>query len=103
MLLSNEKFQEYLQIKYEHDFDLVVPDRDLQELFKPLSGYINTDIYVKLLSFIDMWDFDNFQRFLFVCIRNFYDEQYAHTDIENIKEHVLLQIFCLVCLQYYFL
>jgi hypothetical protein len=103
MLLSSEKFLNYLQIKYKHDFDAVIPDRDLEDLFTQLSQYVNTEVYVKLLSFIDMIEFENFQRYLFVSVRKHYDETYDSTDIENIKCDVLLQVLCLACIQYYFL
>lgn len=103
MILPSEKFQHYLQLKYKENFDAVVPDSDMEDLFVALSEYVNTDIYVKLLSFIDMIEFENFQRFLFVSIRNHYDQTYATQDIESIKNDVLLQVFCLVSIQYYFL
>ena len=103
MLLSSEKFMDYLQIKYKQNFDAVIPDKDLEDLFAKLSQYVNTEVYVKLLSFIDMNEFENFQRFLFTNIRKYYDESYDSTDIENIKADILLQVFCLACLQYYFL
>lgn len=103
VLLSSEKFQNYLQIKYKQDFNAVVPEKDLEDLFASLSDYVNITIYIKLLSYIDMIEFENFQRFLFVCIRNHYDEEYSSYDIENIKEDIVLQVLCLICLQYYFL
>ena len=103
MLLSSENFRRCLQTKFEQDFDHVTIDPDMQELLGKIASHIDVDVYVKLLSLIDLWDFENFQRYLFVSIRMYYDNDYRVTDIENIKDHKLLQIFCIVCLQHYFL
>jgi len=103
MILSCQQFQEHLEKKYKYDFDLIPIDDDLQDLFQDISSYLKTDIYVKLLSFIDMLDFDNFQRFFFISMRKFYVDDYNNLDIENIKDDIVLQLLCLICLQYYFL
>jgi hypothetical protein len=103
MLLSNEKFREYLFVRFDDDFESVVPDKDVCDLFADVSKYIDTDIYTKLLSFVDLYDYNNFQRFFFVSIRNHFDKDYVSCSLENIKTDPSLQVICLVCLQYYFL
>jgi hypothetical protein len=102
MILPSINFKEHLEKKYKQDFDLIPIDSDLQLLFDNIKNYVNIDIYVKLLSFIDMWDYDNFQRFFSIALRKFYDEEIECNDIEKITDNTLLQILCIICLQYYF-
>jgi hypothetical protein len=103
MLLSNEKFKLCLETKYGQDFDQVEPEKEIIDMFHKIAKHIDVDIYIRLLSYIDLWDYENFQRFFYVSIRNHYNQEYNTPDIESIKHDLLLQILCLVCLQYYFL
>ena len=102
MILTNQIFKEHLEKKYKTSFDVIPVDEDLCLLFNRIRSYINVDIYIKLLSFIDMWDYDNFQRFFFISLKHISNDSLFCNDIENIKDDTLLQLLCIICLQYYF-
>lgn len=102
MLLPSNVFEEQLERKYKQDLSLVPIDNDIADVFQQIKDYIDIDVYIRLLSYIDMWDFDNFQRFFCVSLRKYYDENIEITDIESIRSDIILQVLCIVCIQYYF-
>jgi hypothetical protein len=102
--LASHKFGEYLEQKYKCDFNQVPMDSDIKDLFSYITPYINIDIYVKLLSYIDMIEFENFQRYFCISLKKYGNGELEEIDdIENIKDDVILQLLCIICLQYYFL
>jgi hypothetical protein len=102
-MLSNDTFAILLEKRFKQQFDIIPKDNDLKDLFNEIEKYTNVDIYIKLLSYIDMWDFDNFQRYFLICLRKYCSDEYISADIENIKYDMKLQILCIICLQHYFL
>lgn len=108
MISPTKAFKAHLERRYSQTFDDIPIDQDILDLFDQIADYVDIEVYVRLLSFIDMTDFDNFQRFFFVCLRkycegNSFDEERALCmDIEMIKGNKEMQIMCLSALQYVF-
>lgn len=103
MFLSGEDFRHHVQNKYKQEFDVIGTDGDFDSLFEQVDEFVDTKIYVQLLSFLDMMDFDNFQRFFTVCVRRFLNWDVQSLEIDIIKGDIFLQLLCIICLQYYFL
>lgn len=103
VLLSTTVFKEQMNKKYNQNFDVIPVDEDLSDLLVSIKHYLDIDVYVKLLSYIDMIEYYNFQRFFLIAIRNFYSTSVELNDIENIKDDLVLQLMFIICLQYYFL
>ena len=103
-VLDSHKFSEHLIQKYKCDLEQIPMDLDIADLFCNISEHIHIDVYVKLLSYIDMIEFENFQRFFCISLRKYGNGKLPDIeDIENIKDDVILQFLCIICLQYYFL
>jgi hypothetical protein len=104
MLFGSDKFVTILEQKYKMDFNVLPVDDDLKHIFSLLEHYADTDVYVKLLSYIDMYDYDNFQRFFTICLNKYTDLVYEDViNLETIKDDICLQTMCVACMQYYFM
>jgi hypothetical protein len=103
MLLSNTKLTNHIRQKYQHNFTGTTQDNDFKSLFTEISQYIDISVYVELLAFIDMMDYENFQRFICVCLRRYMDANIHEFCIEDIKGNPEMQLVCIICMQYYFL
>ncbi len=102
-MLSHDIFCALIEKRYKTSLHLIPKDDDIQELFENISRSVNVDIYIQLLSYIDMWDFDNFQRYFLICLRQYFGDKYEFVDIESIRDNIDLQLLCLICMQHYFL
>lgn len=103
MFVPSIIFREHLEHKYKNCFSQIPIDDDIKDLFNALSDYIDVNVYAQLLSFIDMWDFHNFERYFSVVLSKYHSPNVMITDITMIHDNPLLQVFCILCLQYYFL
>jgi len=108
-LLSSKHFQEQMEMRYDSDFSTIKKDQELVDLFHKVEEFVDTDLYVKVLSHIDMFDYDNFQRFFFTSLRKHYDKEGTDDSFDDadfmelIKGDALMQTLCISCIQYYFL
>lgn len=102
MLLHSFKFKKHLEKKFSEDFNSIDIDQDINDLFADVNDFIDVDTHVKLLSMIDMIDFDNFQRFFYICLRHCKNSTVVSQDIEHIRGNLILQFLCLICIEFYF-
>jgi hypothetical protein len=100
--MSSRVFQDHLERKFKQDFHEIQIDEDLFDIFSHTRQYICIDTYIKLLSLIDMIDFENFQRYFNIVIRKYVDEDHNYVSLYDLKSQPLLQLLCIFCIQYYF-
>lgn len=101
LLLPSDKFQTVLENRFKQRFEEIEPMTEVEECFNLLDAWIDTDVYIKLLSMIDPPDFVGFQRFFSTCLRKHFDKDCKA--VEDIKDHIKLQVICIACLQHYFM
>ena len=99
-IMNNDQFQRIIENKYEIKFELVAKDKTVHEMFTPLNRLANIDTYVRLLSYLDDMDVNNFKRFFNICMKsNFPEYTYSYDSMRN---NIVCQLLCVLCMQYYF-
>lgn len=103
MLLSGPKFQSIIENRFKINFDDIEPIPSVDDIFQDLSPWIDTNVYVKLLSFVDM---PQFIRFVSTCLAKYFAEEFgdlAQTNsLDILHGNPRLQLICIACIQYYF-
>jgi hypothetical protein len=106
MLLSGSKFQSVVENRFKINLDEIEPLQHVSTLFQDLSPWIDTNVYVKLLSFAES---PQFVRFVTTCLAKYFPEEFsdvrnsAHTQtLDILHGNPRLQLICIACIQYYF-
>jgi len=103
MLLSGPKFQSIIENRFKINLDDVEPLPGVDVLFQDLSPWIDTNVYVKLLSYAEL---PQFTRFVSTCLAKYFAEEFDDTTQSNTLDILLgnprLQLICIACIQYYF-
>jgi hypothetical protein len=109
MYISSEKLEEHLCYKYSDNFTKVEVEEDLKDMFNVAEQFIDVSIYLRLLSLIDIIEYDNFKTFFHTCLINYVEDFVEHSkqntpfDLHQIQNNAFLQLLCILCMQYYFL
>jgi hypothetical protein len=105
MLLSGPKFQSIIENRFKINLDEVEPLQHVRDLFQDLSPWIDTNVYVKLLSFAES---PQFVRYVTTCLAKYFPEEFhgisrSQTQTMDILiGNPRLQLICIACIQYYF-
>lgn len=109
MLLCCQQFEQQLEERYNKNFMDIPLQDDMMILFGKIDEYITIDPYVKLLSILELSELRNFLKYFYVCLKkaniSCLDEKDLDLydfDISILKDSVLLQVLCVVTMQYYF-
>jgi hypothetical protein len=105
MLLSGSKFQSIVENRYKISLDDIEPLHHVSNLFEDLSPWIDTNVYVKLLSFAES---PQFVRFVTTCLAKYFPDEFgnvatcAQQTLDMLHGNPRLQLVCIACIQYYF-
>lgn len=103
MLLSGPKFQSIIENRFKINLDEIEPMPGVDDLFQELSPWIDTNVYVKLLSFAEL---PQFIRFVSTCLAKYFADEFseiAHANsLDILHGNPRLQLICIACIQYYF-
>lgn len=103
MLLSGIKFQSILETRLKINFDDIESDSAVDDIFRDLSPWIDTNMYEKLLSYVDT---QPFVRFMCTCLNKYFGDEFKHINETNTLDMLhgdpRLQLICIACIQYYF-
>lgn len=102
MLLSGIKFQSILEKRFKISFDEIDSIPAVNDIFRDLSPWIDTNLYEKLLSYVDT---QQFIRFMCTCLNKYFGDEFKHSatnTLDMLHGDPRLQLICIACIQYYF-
>lgn len=101
MLLSGSKFQTIVENRFKVNLDDIEPLQHVCDLFQDLSPWIDTNVYVKLLSFVES---PQFVRFVTTCLAKYFPGEFSSgmKTLNMLHGNPRLQLICIACIQYYF-